>query len=143
MFANFVLLCCYQEVVMYRRNSTMQYLVIRVIRNHHYLQVKIILVSYNKESHDTHYIGRTVLTDVRSPSDNIRRFNTTPPNLSKRDREIKGRNPLHRRMSLNNFEAKNLELFGQMQKRKMCVDVLVNWCLQRIKLSLRGKYFFL
>ena len=25
----------------------------------------------------------------------------------------------------------------------MCVDVLVNWCLYGIKLSLRGKYFFL
>ena len=29
------------------------------------------------------------------------------------------------------------------KKNKMLVDVLVNWCLYRIKLSLRGKYFFL
>ena len=94
----FVLLCCYQtltdksrpddvkkkEVVMYQRNNIKQCL---VIRNHHNLS--ILWISYNKESYDTHYIGRTFFTDVDSPSDNIRRFNTTPPNMSKRNREIK------------------------------------------------------
>ena len=34
-------------------------------------------------------------------------------------------------------------LWEKTWKNKMCVDVLVNWCLYGIKLSLRGKYFFL